>query len=143
MRNTLKYCQDRKGRGINGRIVSTYEGNVSYETYQNGYQTGTTSVFSQSGTLLQRIDYKKGLRDGKAYSYYANGNIEFVAHYKDGALNNRVEQYDINGALIGKFTYKKGWLKEGYCKNEASSYSMHERLKESEYNQVIPCGDMD
>lgn len=139
MRQTRKFCQNRHGRGINGRIVSTYDDRVAYETYVDGYQTGVTSVFNMQGLLLQRIEYKKGVRDGEAVSYYANGNVEVVAHYKDGALNGRLEQYDINGALVGKMTYKKGWFKEGYCKNEADNSSMEERLH-SGYNEVIPCG---
>ncbi|MBP5352444.1 MAG: hypothetical protein J6Y91_01600, partial [Alphaproteobacteria bacterium] len=117
MRKTLKYCHDNKGRPLNGRIVNTYKDRVAYEVYRDGYQNGTTSIFDESGTLLERVDYKKGIRDGEALIYYYNGNIEFVMHYRDGALNGRVEQYDINGALIGKMTYKKGWFKEGYCKN--------------------------
>ncbi len=139
MRRTRKFCQNRHGKGINGRIVSTYDDRVAYETYVDGYQTGVTNVFNQQGTLLHRIEYQKGVRDGEAVSYYANGNVEVVAHYKDGALNGRLEQYDINGALVGKMTYKKGWFKEGYCKNEADNSSMEERLH-SGYNEVIPCG---
>lgn len=139
MRQTRKFCQNRHGKGINGRIVSTYDDRVAYETYFDGYQSGTTTVFNQQGILLQRIEYKKGVRDGEAVSYYANGNVEVIAHYKDGALNGRLEQYDINGALVGRMTYKKGWFREGYCKNEASDHSMEERLH-ADYNEVIPCG---
>lgn len=139
MRQTRKFCQNRHGKGINGRIVSTYDDRVAYETYSDGYQSGTTTVFNQQGTLLQRIEYKKGVREGEAVSYYANGNVEVIAHYKDGALNGRLEQYDINGALLGRMTYKKGWFREGYCKNEASDHSMEERLH-ADYNEVIPCG---
>lgn len=140
MKRTLKFCQDKHGHGINGRIVNTYDDRVAYETYQDGYQTGITTVFNQSGTLLQRIEYKKGVRNGEAISYYENGNVEAVAHYRDGALDGRLEQYDINGALVGKMTYKKGWFKEGYCKNEADNHTMDERLRHSDYNEVIPCG---
>ena len=139
MRQTRKFCQNRHGKGINGRIVSTYDDRVAYESYVDGYQTGVTSVFNLQGLLLQRIEYKKGVRNGEAVSYYANGNVEVIAHYKDGALNGRLEQYDINGALLGRMTYKKGWFREGYCKNEASNHSMEERLH-ADYNEVIPCG---
>ena len=140
MRNTLKYCRDNKGNALNGVIVQTYENTVAYENYHGGYQTGMTSIFDESGTLLQKVEYKKGVRDGQAISYYFNGNVEFMAKYKDGALHGRLEQYDINGGLIGRMTYKKGWFKEGYCKNEAKGHNMDERLHHSKYNEVIPCG---
>lgn len=140
MRKTLKYCVDNHGRALNGRIVTTYDDEVSYETYQNGYQSGITSTFSENGTLLKRSEYRKGVKDGEEFRYYHNGNVEYVLHFDDGALDGRVEQYDISGALLGKFVYKKGWFREGFCKNEASNHSMHERLKKAKYNQIIPCG---
>lgn len=140
MRRTVKYCQDKHGNPLTGKIVNTYNQTVAYETYRSGYQSGVTTIFDESGTLLQKVEYKKGVRHGEAISYYVNGNVEFVAHYDDGALDGRLEQYDINGSLLGKMTYKKGWFKEGYCKNEAEKHSMEERLHHSAYNEVIPCG---
>ena len=141
MKKTLKYCTDNHGRAINGYIVNSYGGDLAYEAYQNGYQSGITSVYGTDGTLLRRSEYKKGLKNGEEIVYYFNGNVEFIKHYKDGALNGRIEQYDINGVLIGKFNYKDGWLRDGYCKNEAKDHSMEERLKEKEYNQLLPCGN--
>ena len=61
-------------------------------------------------------------------------------HYKDGALDGKLEQYDINGALVGKMNYKKGWLRDAYCKNEAKAGAAHERISSKRYNEVIPCG---
>lgn len=143
MRQTLKYCHDNLGRSLNGRIVNTDDQTVAYETYRNGYQSGETSVFDQQGILLSKENYKKGVRHGKAFYYYPNGNIEFVAKYDNGALNGRVDQYDINGGVIGKMNYKKGWFKDGYCKNESSHHNMDERLHHAQYNTIIPCGSPD
>lgn len=140
MRKTLKYCSTRKGKPLNGVIVNTYDDNVAYETYQNGYQSGETSVYSQSGVLLSRTYYKKGVKHGEEMIYFGNGNIKLVMRYDSGALNGRVEQYDINGALVGKMTYKKGWFRNGYCKDEPKGALMSNRFKNRKYNKIIPCG---
>lgn len=140
MRRKLKYCIDRKGRALNGQIVLTNGQTVTYASYINGYQNGETSVYSTDGTLVERAMFKKGVLDGEAVEYYINGNIWLIKHYDDGALNGRVEEYDINGALVGQMTYKKGWLKDGYCRNEKSGKTMHERYQDGKFNQIIPCG---
>ena len=143
MKRTLKYCATRKGRPLNGVIVKNYDGAIAYETYQNGYQDGETSVYTQDGTLISRSYYKKGLKDGEEIIYYINGNVELITRYKNGALEGRVEQYDINGAMLGKMTYKKGWFRDGYCKNEPNGTPMQDRIKNKKYNEVIPCGSME
>ena len=140
MKREVKYCTTNKGRPLNGTIVSSYDGGLAYENYQNGYQNGETSLYTQDGTLISRSNFKQGVKHGEATVYYYNGRVEFIIHYRDGALDGRVEQYDINGALVGKMTYKKGWFREGYCKNEVRGGSMHERLKRKRYNEIVPCG---
>ena len=90
MKRTLKYCSTRKGRPLNGIIVNNYDGAVAYETYQNGYQSGETSIYTQSGLLISRSYYKKGVKDGEEIVYYLNGNVELIVHYKNGALDGRV-----------------------------------------------------
>lgn len=140
MKRELKYCTTRKGRPLNGIIVNSYDGGLAYENYQNGYQNGETSLYTQDGTLISRSNYRQGVKHGESTVYYYNGRVEFIIHYKDGALDGRVEQYDINGALIGKMTYKKGRFREGYCKNETKKGIMHERLSAKRYNEIIPCG---
>lgn len=142
IKNTRKYCADRRGNGINGRIVTADEASVAYENYQNGYQSGITSVFDNFGVMLRQSDYKRGVKHGEEIVYFTNGNVKFKKHYKDGALDGRVEQYDINGALLGKMNYKNGYLRDGYCKNESANMSMKERLKKEHYNEVLPCGSV-
>lgn len=141
MRKTTKYCATRRDKPLNGVIVNSgYDGAIAYETYQNGYQNGETLLYTQDGNLISRSNYRNGVKHGEEIIYFFNSRAEFVLHYKDGALDGRVEQYDINGALVGKMNYKKGWFKDGYCKNEAKNSSMHERIKNKKYNEVIPCG---
>ena len=140
MKRELKYCTTRKGRPLNGIIVGSYNGGLAYENYQNGYQNGETSLYTQDGTLISRSNYKQGVKHGESTVYYYNGRVEFIIHYKDGALDGRVEQYDINGALVGKMTYKKGRFRDGYCKNETKNGIMRERLSVKRYNEIIPCG---
>ena len=143
MKRTLKYCHTRKGRPLNGIIVNNYDGAIAYETYQNGYQNGETSIYTQDGTLISRSYYKKGVKDGEEIIYYINGNVELISRYKDGALDGRMEQYDINGAMLGRMTYKKGWFREGYCKNEPNGTPMQDRIKNKKFNEIIPCGSME
>jgi hypothetical protein len=140
MRQTKKYCVDYKGRPLSGRIVVTDSESAAYETYLNGYRSGETSIYSLSGVLLERTMYKKGVKNGESMRYFMNGNIHWLAKYKDGALNGWLEEYDVDGALLGRLNYKKGWFKDGFCRNEKSGHSMHERLK-GQYNQIIPCGE--
>jgi len=141
IKKTLRYCTTNHGRPINGYIVRAYDNEYAYEFYQNGYQNGTTSVYSSDGNLLRRSEYKKGLKNGVETVYFFNGNTHFIMHYSDGLLDGRIEQYDISGVLLGKFNYKKGRLRDGYCNNEAKGHSMQERLQEKEYNKFIPCGE--
>lgn len=143
IRRNLKYCVDLKGRALTGQIVVTDGKLVAYETYQNGYQNGETSIFTTDGNLAEQAWYKKGLRDGEAKEYYLNGNVWLIKHYDSGMLHGRVEEYDVNGVLVGKMTYKKGWFKDGYCANEKGGQTMHERFKNSKYNQIIPCNGSD
>ena len=143
MKRNLKYCHTRKGRPLNGIIVNNYDGAIAYETYQNGYQNGETSIYTQDGTLISRSYYKKGVKDGEEFIYYINGNVELISRYKDGALDGRIEQYDIKGATLGKMTYKKGWFREGYCKNEPKGQPMQARIKNKKYNEIIPCGSLE
>ena len=140
MRQTKKYCVDYKGRPLSGRIVVTDSESAAYETYLNGYRNGETSIYSLSGVLLERTMYKKGVKNGESIRYFVNGNIHWLAKYKDGALNGRLEEYDVDGALLGRMNYKKGWFKDGFCRNEKNGHSMQERLK-GQYNQIIPCGE--
>ena len=139
MRRQLKYCIDSKGNALDGQIVVTNGSAVAYETYQNGYQNGETSIYSVDGNLVERVWYKKGLRNGEAVEYYLNGNVWLIKHYNDGVLHGRVEEYGINGGLIGQMNYKKGWFKSGYCANEKSGKTMYERTQKEEYNKIIPC----
>lgn len=139
MRRNLRYCVNRKGRAINGQIVTTDGQTVTYATYLNGYQSGETSVYSNDGNLIERAIFKKGLRDGEAIEYYINGNVWLIKHYDKGLLNGKVDEYDISGVLIGQMTYKKGWLKDAYCANEKPGYTMSERVKNTKFNQIIPC----
>ena len=135
-----KYCVDRRGNGLNGRIVTASENEVSYERYENGYQSGLTGVFDNFGTMLSQCEYKKGVKHGWENVYFPNGRIYLKKHYKDGALDGRVEQYDINGAMVGKMNYRNGFLRDGYCKNEDGGMTMKERLKKEHYNEFLPCG---
>lgn len=142
LRKNLKFCVDRRGNPLNGKIVNMYDGFIAYENYAGGYQHGITSVFTGDGNLHQRSSYKKGLKEGTEFIYYENGNVEFRLSYNDGELDGRIEQYSINGVLLGKFNYKKGYLRDGYCKNEEEGASMKERLKKEHYNQILPCGTL-
>lgn len=139
MRNEKKYCVNRRGRAIDGQIVTTDENTVAYETYNDGYQSGETLIYTLDGTLLQRAEYKKGVKNGEEITYYVNGNVFIISHYKNGALNGTVSEYDINGHKVGGFDYKNGWFKGGYCKNERHNFSMKERLAQTQYNEIIPC----
>jgi len=141
MRRKLKYCVDNKGRALSGQIVVSDGENVAYETYLNGYQNGETSVYTLNGILIEKAMYKKGLREGEAAEYFLNGNVWLIKHYDNGYLHGRVEEFDINGALIGRMNYKKGWFKDGFCVNERSGKTMHERHTDGLFNQIMPCNN--
>lgn len=139
MRQNKKYCITNRGSAVTGRIVTSTEETISYETYQNGYQSGETLVYTLGGTLLQRCQYSKSEKNGEEITYYVNGNIFLIARYKNGMLNGKVTEYDINGHKVGQFNYKNGYFKGGYCQNERDNFSMKERLTQTKYNEIIPC----
>lgn len=139
MRKNLPYCQTRGGRPLSGTIVVPYGDNLAYENYSGGYQSGITAIYTPSGILLERAMYRKGLRHGEAVRYFYNGNTQMILHYSNGMLNGRIEEYDISGVKIGQMTYRKGWFKEGWCIDDQSGYTMHDRLRNTGFNRLIPC----
>ena len=139
------------------KVFVLYDGNYQARSLWSSvlardFSGALLSWDTEQNALIRTYDRCSGLSDQKIafirwcqaartlVIVYENGNVEVVAHYRDGALDGRLEQYDINGGLVGKMTYKKGWFRDGYCKNEADNHTMDERLRHSDYNEVIPCG---
>lgn len=138
-RSGVKYCTDYRGRPLNGKIVQNYGENVAYETYRNGYQQGTTTVFSPEGLLMRKTEYKKSLKNGKEYVYYENGKTEYTAEYKKGALHGNIVQYDPNGKIVGRMTYHNGYLRTRRCVYETADPMLREMIKQKNYNELILC----
>ena len=139
--NNLKYCTDYLGRALNGKIVQNYGDTVAYEHYQNGYQSGETTVFADDGLLLRKTNYKKSLKHGKETVYHTNGKVEYTANYKKGALDGTVMQYNMNGKQIGRMSYHNGRLQNRSCRYEVKNPELSLRLKQKNYNELILCPD--
>lgn len=98
---------------------------MSQEFYKSGKLEGVRKVFYKDGTIAEEINYKNGIKVGKAKTYsekgqlidshiYKNGQYDGVASYYDGLGNKMYEGNYVNGKRVGtwKFFEKNKVIKE-------------------------------
>lgn len=121
--NDVQFCTDEKGDAITGKVAIKYENGrtKSLENLKNGYRNGLLTEFGEDGSLLRRSYYKMGIENGEYKLYHKNRQLKLTAVKKDGILHGNSEIYDDEGNLIGKITYNKGRVKNGFCRQSAKS----------------------
>jgi antitoxin component YwqK of YwqJK toxin-antitoxin module len=69
-----------------------------------------TYYFPDGKTVISEENYKNGLLNGEAKTFYKDGKITEILHYKNGKLHGNVKRYASNGTLIDDLNYKEGKL---------------------------------
>lgn len=82
-------------------------------------------VWDEEGNLIAEITYEKGLLEGPAFYYHANGQLSEEIPYHKDAINGTLNVYDNQGKLIERMEYRHG-IREGeafgFWSNEKQSY---------------------
>ena len=143
--DNLQFCVNEKGEPITGKVSIKYENGrtKSLENLKNGYRNGLVTEFDEDGSLKKRSYYKMGVENGDYKLYHKNRQLKLIANKKEGILHGNSEIYDEEGNLIGKISYNKGRVKNGFCRKSAKSRK--ERLTFFEIqnlpdNFLVTCG---
>jgi len=75
-------------------------------------RTTVKEEVDENGTVLSRVEYKGGKKNGTATYYYPNGNLRSVIHYKNDLEEGVSEFYNSDGTIISDVEMKAG-KKEG------------------------------
>ena len=73
-------------------------------------------TYYENGAIRTRMPFKKGVKDGEAYSYYSNGVKRSVLIYKNNELNGVQKTWYDNGILKSEEPVKNG-VRHGYRKS--------------------------
>jgi len=73
-------------------------------------------TYYENGAIRTRMPFKKGVKDGEAYSYYSNGVKRSLLIYKNNKLNGVQKTWYDNGILKSEEPVKNG-VRHGYRKS--------------------------
>jgi len=79
--------------------------------YQNTNEL-VTGMFSDSGLLQSRANYRDGKREGFFERFHENGQLWTRGNYTDGEREGLYEEFDRNGNLTQTGTWENGELVE-------------------------------
>ncbi|MDE3045288.1 MAG: hypothetical protein KGJ02_01395 [Verrucomicrobiota bacterium] len=74
---------------------------------------GLSRAWDEKGRLLAEIPYQKGVIEGKAFHYAANGQIEKELLYHENELDGESVEFFPDGSKKNRTLYQKGLLIEG------------------------------
>lgn len=104
-------------------IVREYYNNGNLKTeeeYENGERNGISKTYSRGGSLIDYIEFKKGLVNGSRKVYYDSEKLWFSQEYQNGYLNGKMFNYEEDGSLSSEMEFKLGipdGLDKTYYKN--------------------------
>ena len=82
-------------------------------------------TYHKDGAIRTRMPFKKGVKDGTAYSYYSDGVKRSALIYKDNKLNGVQRAWHNNGVLKSEEPVKNG-VRHGYLKSYYESGAKRE-----------------
>lgn len=114
-------CKLRKKEQQIPALIASHSGKQfkMKSSYRNKQLHGPSRVWDAKGLLLSECYYVKGLREGIAHRYYANGTQYAEESYEEGLLRT------------GRYFYPNGRTKTelDYCKGVAKTYHPDGKLK--------------
>ncbi len=88
-------------------VLNQNEGKWYYEGQPfNGYSL----KYHSNGTLVERLGFYKGKREGIAKRWSQNGELQVESHYKQNRLHGSYKSWWENGVLGSEATYYNGKL---------------------------------
>lgn len=78
---------------------------------KNGKQDGLNRYWFMppyGNNLMEEVNYKHGLREGKARFYYPSGQLKMKGIYTQGKMDKTWFWFDTNGVVLAQLEYKKG-----------------------------------
>lgn len=140
-----QFCVDRYQKPLKEKVYEYHE-NGTYAAiinFKNGYYDGLVTMFDENGRLVERVYYKKGLKNGMDKVYHSNRTIKLLANYKDGLLDGEQEMYFSDGKPAGRFMYKNGKMQKGHCIRYENGYKHRHDFNLRERREItenkIPC----
>ena len=96
----IQYRKDFKKEGLWKKFNK--EGKLYEEiNLKNDYLDGCSTTYTyRTGRLLQRFNYKSGMKDGKQEVYYNNGNPKYVTFFRYGKPCKGTEEWEEGGQKI-------------------------------------------
>jgi len=85
---------------------------LSTENYKNGVLEGEAITYYKNGKVAEALFYKNGKLNGNTHRFASNGILLDDLNYVNGKLNGLAKYYNIKGKLIYTGNYKDG-IKEG------------------------------
>ena len=104
--------------GVNARAQLFWSGSQTIAAqgiYINTLRDSVWLFYGQDGTLLSRVEYSKGKRNGKEQKFFPDGITEAEEiNWKDSIKHGPLKQYFDNGQLKLMVTYINGSLEGQY-----------------------------
>lgn len=102
--------QEWYGNGQKKLAVTVIGGQADFEdTVQAGWMfDGASYAYTEEGVLSAKIEYSKGVLDGKFEQFYPNGTERLLVDYKAGVPNGHfLEKYE-NGQVARELDFEAG-----------------------------------
>ncbi len=96
-------------------IITEDDGTYHQGVLVNGQKQGVWKKYLKNDVLFIEATYRNDTLDGKAVTYYVNGQAHFENLYENGILQGIQTEYDVDGTLISTKEYKNNAI-NGYCK---------------------------
>ncbi len=136
---TYEFYIDLSNKNIRVKSKRVYYWYKSDKIYKNTFGIGGKVLHGEyikrnltDKTLLEKGNFKYGLKNGVWKEWFQNGNLAKIVFWKKGVLNGIYKEFDTIGAISLKGHYKNG-LKTGnwinYIKKDTIYYS-HNIIKE-------------
>lgn len=93
---------------------------------QSGLKDGEVVTYYPNGNVLNKANYKNGIRVGKNLVYFENSRVKIKEYYNDeGLVDGSYEEFFENGQLNITGQFKRG-LKEGVWKEFYENGNLYE-----------------
>ena len=104
------YCKVKRDGAKHGIFISFYESGHRHKEkcFNNGLQHGNFSVWNESGSLIQKGEYKNGQEDGLWIDYFFNGKKRYEGLWKSGDKNGLFQWWYANDILKQKGKFNLG-----------------------------------
>jgi antitoxin component YwqK of YwqJK toxin-antitoxin module len=83
---------------------------IGEQNCKNGVREGKQYEWYENGQLTYEFNYKNRVRQGKQYEWYENGQLQLEQNYKNGQEEGTGYEWYHNGQLRSEWNYKNGYL---------------------------------